>query len=485
MFKRIFSKLLTILISLEFITLICCGGVAAIIFRTYSLNNIQTELTGEVNAINRIVVGEYLDSRQYAVAMEKLYAISRQYGALILVLFNNQNQMNANIVDNEYSERWSGVESSQYTEYIDGLLASANVYNYAYDILREITGNRTLTVSKLILSADGARQGIIAMTYDLTSIYGTLNKLYGDILIFAAIALIIAIPIALFISNRITHPITELNSAITKFSKGDFESRVVIEGHDEIAVLADNFNRMATEISQAESQRRTFVANVSHELRSPLTSIHGFIEAMSDGTIPEDEYSKYLPVLLDETGRMSRLITDLLDLSRIESGKSIIHKSSFDINELILKVLLTFEARLNKKQPELILPTGGVCTVYADENKLTQVLNNLFDNAIRYLPESGGKLRVAVKNEHSITTVAIGNNGEMIPQDNLPHVFERFYKVDKARTRTGGGGTGLGLSIAKLIINEHGGDIGVTSDENETVFTFTIKSANANGKENR
>lgn len=485
MFKRIFSKLLTILISLELIILICCGGVAAIIFRTYSLNNIRSELTGEVNAINRIVVGEYLDSRQYAIAVEKLYAISRQYGASILVLFNNQNQMNANIVDNEYSARWNGVESNQYTEYINKLLVSSNVYNYAYDVLREITGNRTLTVSRLILSADGARQGIIAMSYDLSSIYSTLNKLYGDILIFAGIALLIAIPVAFLISNRMTYPITELNSAITKFSKGDFDSRVIIKGRDEIAVLGENFNRMATDISQAENQRRTFVANVSHELRSPLTSIHGFIEAMSDGVIPEDEYSKYLPVLLDETGRMARLINDLLDLSRIESGKSIIHKTNFDINELIMKVLLTFEARLNKKQPELILPKSGVYMVYADENSLTQVINNLLDNAIRYLPEKGGKLRISIKNEHFVTTVSIGNNGEMISQDNLSHVFERFYKVDKARTKTGGGGTGLGLSIAKLIINEHGGDIGVTSDETETVFTFTIKTANANGKEIR
>lgn len=206
---------------------------------------------------------------------------------------------------------------------------------------------------------------------------------------------------------------------------------------------------------------------------------------MSDGVIPEDEYSKYLPVLLDETGRMARLINDLLDLSRIESGKSIIHKTNFDINELIMKVLLTFEARLNKKQPELILPKSGVYMVYADENSLTQVINNLLDNAIRYLPEKGGKLRISIKNEHFVTTVSIGNNGEMISQDNLSHVFERFYKVDKARTKTGGGGTGLGLSIAKLIINEHGGDIGVTSDETETVFTFTIKTANANGKEIR
>lgn len=263
MSKRIFSKLLTILISLELIILICCGGVAAIIFRTYSLNNIRSELTGEVNAINRIVVGEYLDSRQYAIAVEKLYAISRQYGASILVLFNNQNQMNANIVDNEYSARWNGVESNQYTEYINKLLVSSNVYNYAYDVLREITGNRTLTVSKLILSADGARQGIIAMSYDLSSIYSTLNKLYGDILIFAGIALLIAIPVAFLISNRMTYPITELNSAITKFSKGDFDSRVIIKGRDEIAALGENFNRMATDISQAENQRRTFVANVS------------------------------------------------------------------------------------------------------------------------------------------------------------------------------------------------------------------------------
>ena len=205
--------------------------------------------------------------------------------------------------------------------------------------------------------------------------------------------------------------------------------------------------------------------------------MHGFLEAMSDGTIPIEEHDRYLPVLLDETERMTRLVNNLLDLSRIESGHGALTLTEFDINELITGTLLTFETRINEKDPEIDVRLDGRNMVLADPNRIAQVVNNLLDNAIRYLPDEGGRLTLSSETNSQFVTVSIGNNGEPIAPEDMPHIFERFYKAEKARTRTKTGGTGLGLAIAKLIINEHGGELTAVSDEKQTVFSFSVKRA--------
>ena len=477
MFRTLFSKLLVTFISLALVMLLTCGAAAALIFRSHYLWETRNELKGELNAIHRIVEGEYLDSRQYAVAMEKLYAISRQYGASIHIIFQRNHPMNAHVVDAEYADRWQGDDSALYDKLTERALASENTFDYEYDLLEKATGLRTLTMTRLIMTQDGARLGVIVMSYDMSSVYSTLGKLYVDIFIFACIALLIAIPIAFIISQRITRPIAGINRAVTAFSRGSYDTRAEVEGRDEVAALAVSFNRMADEISEAETQRRNFVANVSHELRSPLTSMHGFLEAMSDGTIPIEEHDRYLPVLLDETERMTRLVNNLLDLSRIESGHGALTLTEFDINELITGTLLTFETRINEKDPEIDVRLDGRNMVLADPNRIAQVVNNLLDNAIRYLPDEGGRLTLSSETNSQFVTVSIGNNGEPIAPEDMPHIFERFYKAEKARTRTKTGGTGLGLAIAKLIINEHGGELTAVSDEKQTVFSFSVKRA--------
>ena len=232
---------------------------------------------------------------------------------------------------------------------------------------------------------------------------------------------------------------------------------------------------MADELNTLEEARRSFVANVSHELRSPLTSMRGFLEAMIDGTIPVEERDGYMEIVLDENRRMTVMVNDLLDLARIESGQYKLNFSTFDINELMRRAVITFEARIKAKRQNITisLPEGSVY-VEADSVRINQVLHNLIDNAVKYSPEDG-RLSIECRPEKHIVRVLISNTGAGIPADALPHVFDRFYKAEKAHTPSGTSGTGLGLSIAKLIIDQHEQEIRAESENGVTCFSFTLK----------
>lgn len=478
MFKTLFSKLIVTIMALTALLLFCLGGMAALIFRSSYMTDIKSELTAETNAVNRIILGEYLDGERYPIAREKLFAISRQYGAAIKLIFVNNSPMNSDIVDSEYAERWMGEAEYDCSEFIKETLSITSMYNYKYDLMYDALGMRTLTVTRLIISADGNRQGIIMIHYDMSHIYKTLNELYLDIFISIMVSLLIAVPIAFIISKWITRPIASINNSVIAFSRGDYEVRTKVIGKDEVARLAESFNNMAGEIAGTEKQRREFVANVSHELRSPLTSLHGFLEAMQEGIISPEDYDKYIPVLIGETNRMKKLVNDLLDISRIESGQSVLELAEFNINELIGNTLFAFETRINAKNIDVRVELGDSANnVYADSNRIGQVLCNLIDNAIRYVPSVGGELVITAQSDKQFIIVSVANNGEPIPEEDITHIFDRFYKVERARTRNNDSGMGLGLSIAKLIVHEHGGDISVTSNQKKTEFSFSVKRA--------
>ena len=233
---------------------------------------------------------------------------------------------------------------------------------------------------------------------------------------------------------------------------------------------------MADELRDLEYSRQSFVANVSHELRSPLTSMKGFLEAMQDGTIDAKDHDKYLEIVLSETRRMSNLVNDLLDLARIESGKAAVIWEVFDINELISRTLLTFEARIYEKSMEVDVKfKKDHQLVEADSAQISQVVSNLIDNAIKYSPDHT-QLRISTYPVRKQVVVSISDSGQGIPEEDVPHVFDRFYKVEKAHTYTKQSGTGLGLSIVKSIIDAHGQTITLESKVGKgSTFAFTLK----------
>ncbi len=302
---------------------------------------------------------------------------------------------------------------------------------------------------------------------------------YSDLVRYASLAAVFSLLIGTFlawlIAQRQYRPLKTINDAVTAFAGGDFERRVEIRGRDEIANLADSFNRMAQEISNLDQSRKSFVANVSHELRSPMTCIQGYVQGMLDGTIGEEERPKYLETVLSETKRLTKLVGELLELSRFESGKMPMDVSVFDVNELILGVLFRYEQQIEDKGILVdITFKEQPCMVRADSARITQVVTNLIDNAVKFTQENG-QLTVWTHTVDHLAYITIRNEGKSIPAEDLPFIFDRFYKVDKAHTS--GRGTGLGLSIVKKIMEQHEQEISVTSSANLTTFVFTLERA--------
>ncbi len=286
--------------------------------------------------------------------------------------------------------------------------------------------------------------------------------------------MMLAFVILYLLTYRMVKPLRQMANATRQFSNGDFSVRVHVDGQDEVAELATALNGMAHSLSSAEEIRRSFIANVSHDLRTPMTSISGFIDGILDGTIPPEKHKEYLHIVSDETKRLSRLVRSMLDLSRIDSGQIKLAPVSFDLTAVFCNTLLLFEQRIEQK--EIHIEGINLCeplTITADYDLLQQVVYNLLDNAVKFT-QKGGTISFAMLNEHGRVGYCIRNTGEGVPASELPHIFERFYKSDRSRglDKTG---TGLGLYIVKSLINAHGGEITVRSRENEYCeFSFWL-----------
>ena len=267
-------------------------------------------------------------------------------------------------------------------------------------------------------------------------------------------------------SYRLVMPLRYMSRAAHILGSGDFSVRVPVTSADELGELAVSFNNMADSLSNSEGMRRSFIANVSHELKTPMTTIAGFIDGILDGTIPKSEQQKYLTVVSDEVKRLSRLVSSMLELSRIDSGEVKINPSSFDITETLVTTLLTFEQKIDEKKIEIRgLEDIEPQSVWGDSDLVHQVVYNLVDNAVKFTNE-GGCITLFVTDGIDRTSVVIENTGPGISQDDLPVIFERFYKGDKSRSRDKYG-MGLGLYLVRTILKLHGGDINVSSVENE------------------
>ena len=325
----------------------------------------------------------------------------------------------------------------------------------------------------------GSREGVLLIHSDISRWNVAFRQIALWTLAICVIAAFVVLFSSYFIAKRIINPFVEMNHIVQCYSKGDFSQRIPVQGKDEASQLGKSFNEMADQLKNLEVTRQSFVANVSHELRSPLTSMKGFLEAMMDGTIPPEEHEHYIGIVLSETRRMTAMVNDLLDLARIESGIITINYEVFDINELIRRTLITFEARISEKRMELdVRFATEQIFVYADSNQISQVLRNLIDNAIKYSPEDR-TLLVSTYSLRKEVYVTIRDTGVGIPAEDVPHIFDRFYKVEKAHTPSPQVGSGLGLAIVKKIIEAHGQSITVKSARGKgTQFTFTLEKAN-------
>ena len=336
-------------------------------------------------------------------------------------------------------------------------------------------------VSMPITDQNGRAVGLVLLSTPVHRATAFLNKLSDTYLLVSLLVVAVGVLMIVLLARKQSTPLRDMAKAASDFGHGRLDARVTVDESNsrEVRELALAFNNMASSLQQSEYKRQEFVANVSHELKTPMTTISGYVDGMLDGTIPPEKHGHYMTLVSEETKRLSRLVRSMLDISRMQEGEEIPPErlSLFDVCECAGQALITFEKPITEKglQVQVDFPELGVHT-RADRDAITQVVYNLLDNAVKFCPENGA-ISLRIREDGSKIYVTVGNDGETIPPEELPLVFDRFHKLDKSRARNKDG-WGLGLYIVKNLICRHGEDISVTSQNGRTEFTFTLPLVN-------
>ncbi len=331
---------------------------------------------------------------------------------------------------------------------------------------------------------DGEFLGAVFVCSSSQGMNDMVNMVVRIIVMTSLWVMVISMVCVYFLTEKSVTPLRNMSIAAKKFAGGDFSTHIEVKGRDEIAQLSDAFNNMAQQLEKLEDTRRTFLVNVAHDLRTPMTTIGGFVDAIRDGTIPADKHDYYLTLISDEVKRLSRLVSQLLDVSRIEAGDRKFNFENFDICEMGRMILISFESKLEEKQLDVEFDVeSDNMYAYGDRDAIHQVFYNICHNAIKFSYE-GGKYRIRINRMDHKIYVSVYNEGVGMTEDDLPNVFERFYKSDKSRglDKTG---VGMGMYITKTIINAHDQDIWVKSVYKEYCeFVFTLKEGEKKKKGN-
>ena len=326
----------------------------------------------------------------------------------------------------------------------------------------------------------GQNLGIVIASTPVGSTAAIMTRISNIFMVVSLLVVLIAVVAVVILVRRQSAPLHQMAQVARSFGHGDLDARVKLSKDypEEVEELALAFNNMAQELQKSEYQRKEFVANVSHELKTPMTTISGYVDGILDGTIPEQRRTYYLQIVSDETKRLSRLVRSMLDISRMQDGNVPEEKKMhFDLEETLGQVLITFEKKITDKNlnVDVDMPAYPVYT-HACEDYVMQVIYNLIDNAVKFCP-TGGTLGIKIEQGGGKVYVTVSNDGETIPPSELPLVFDRFHKIDKSRTQNRDG-WGLGLYIVKTLVSSHGENISVTSRDGKTAFTFTMPRVN-------
>ena len=363
-------------------------------------------------------------------------------------------------------------------EYLQKVLSQGS--DRATGLIKGLYSEERFLVALPVTAADGDR-GIIIVSSPSASVNQVLTRISNIFLTTAVCVILVSVAAVSFFARRESKPLQDMAKAANAFGHGDLEARVKIEegNSEEMEELALAFNNMACSLQKSEYRRQEFVANVSHELKTPMTTISGYVDGMLDKTIPEDKWPHYLQIVSDETKRLSRLVRSMLDISQLQSEGGIPDekKIHFDLEDCCGSVLITFEKKIEDKglNVEVDMPEHPVYT-FANEDYITQVIYNLIDNAVKFCP-TGKTLGLKIREGGAKVYVSVSNEGDTIPPEELPLVFDWFHKLDKSRSQNRDG-WGLGLYIVKTIVCSHGENISVTSRDGKTEFTFTLPLVN-------
>ncbi len=474
MFKSSFSKYITAFVIIILFSFLLLSGIITSIIKTHAFDEKKDELKSAASIVSKYI--EHENDIQFELF------ISNRAEAVVSLVTSLKTELDIIITSSDGKV----------------LLATAPSENEQDITFIDTTNLPPLNVSDIISKSDedGFYKGSLGNFNDEKIACAIPISDYGYIIAFSTAdvntplvqvarnsvinssvwVMLAAVIATYFITDRIIHPLKNMTVAAKKFAKGDFSARINVYGHDEVSELASAFNNMAESLDSLEKMRSSFLANISHDLRTPMTTISGFIDGIISGAIPPEKHEYYLGVISAEVHRLSRLVSQILDVSRLESGERKFNFTDFDIAEVARLILISFEQKIDGKRLDVSFESEeDEMFVLADKDAIYQVLYNLCHNAIKFAKE-GGEFKISIgRSAGKKIYVSVYDEGQVIDKDETKLVFDRFYKTDKSRglDKTG---VGLGLYISKTIIDAHEEKIeAISVDGRGCEFRFTLK----------
>ena len=468
--KSIFIKYFTIIISILLTGFVVLVSVLLINTKAQWKSEKEQLLSNNVQIVSEVAAEAILEGNDYTHQLENISVVIGQIinadvfiadtqGNTVICADAGQSCRHKSVTLSHRIMNVALLGNASFTGNLDGICESKS-YTYSTPII--VSGN---VVGVVFASASAQGESIVVI-----NALKMLSLWFLIVFICAFFAVYIA-------SSQMTRPLRQMADAARKMENGEFVQIPAVSRKDEIGLLVDSFNRMSKNLSQLEDMRRSFISSVSHELKTPMTTISGFIDGMLDGTIEKQDYPKYLEIVSNETKRLSRLVNSMLQMSRLENENMQLNLSSFNMTDLLVRVMLSFENKIESKNIEIKgLEDAEKIMLFADADLIYQVFYNLIENAIKFTPENGYifvKVSEELKGE---VEIVIQNSGEGLSSVELSRIFERFYKTDRSRS-SDKTGIGFGLYIVKTIVGLHNGQIYAESVLNE--FTkFTVKLPN-------
>lgn len=482
MFKSLFTRVISIFMLILLLSFTVLTSILSTLVNAYTTDLKMNEMADAAYSVSVYLADRYpwdreKDLGEYAIAYEKEIRAAADFlaantdGVTIFLADSDGNLVFAGgaPLSNVQSPLSNKVLN---TLFDDGFLMEKGT-------LDGLFGADHCTYAISLEDPSGAFFGAVLATSRSTGVSDLLVAMNRTILMSTLWIMLAALVAVYFITERMASPLRTMSRAAKSFAAGKFDVRVPVTGSDEIAELAAAFNNMAESLAAADEMQRSFVSNVSHDLRTPMTTISGFIDSILSGAIPPEKQDYYLGVISAEVQRLSRLVSALLDISRMQAGERKFTMTSFDICELARQILISFEQKIDGRRLRVSFESDSDrMEVLADRDSVHQVLYNICDNAIKFADE-GGDYAISVREKEKKIFVSVYNTGEGVAEADLHHIFDRFYKSDKSRglDKTG---VGLGMYISRTIIEAHGERIWAESVHGQWCrFTFTLPKAPA------
>ncbi|MGG1519513.1 ATP-binding protein [Paenibacillus oryzisoli] len=447
MLNSFYRKMLFIYIAITLVSIMAISGTISYTMKQKTYDRSEKLLLEKVEQVEELTADYFNNETPIKDFRKQIQALEKSSNVRVAVMKNPRANQERGVTIGEQPVRQAWLEK----------VLSGNPVT-TRGIFAQNSSVKMLIVGRPV-QQDNRVVGAIFLYTPLVNIQGTIKEINRAIFVSALVVALLAVAGLYFASRHFVKPILHMSRTAEALATGDFGDRVPVRGKDEIASLAGSLNRMAGKLQKVEEGRKQFLSEISHELRTPLTTIRASLQGITDGVVDPQDAKEYIEVSLQETLRLSRLVEDLLELSSFEEKKVKLNLADVDIPELAGLVVTQLTMKAKAKGIELHAASDGTYMARADRDRLRQVLINLLDNAINHIPE-GSQAGIRIRVLRQERWIEVWDNGPGIPQEKLPHLFDRFYKADESRNRTG---AGLGLTICKHIVDAHGGAIQVES----------------------